>query len=131
MEDVIRFIGIGLSVTMFSVLLRQNRPEFGMILPMLGAALILFCVLPYLVEVFGMFEAMAEQVGMQNQYFKMILKVIGIAYLCQFGAELCKDAGESAVASKIELGGKVMILAVSMPVIVGFLDLVRSIIAFG
>ncbi len=128
--DVFRVIGIGLLATSLSLLLRQQRPEFSLAMPILGAAGILFCVLPYLQEVLVMFETMANQVGLESRYLKMIVKIIGVAYLCQFGAELCRDAGESSIAGKIELGGKVMILALSMPVISGFLDLVSSIIRF-
>ncbi len=128
--DVFRVIGIGLLATSLSLLLRQQRPEFALAMPILGAAGILFCVLPYLQEVLVMFETMANQVGLESRYLKMIVKIIGVAYLCQFGAELCRDAGESSIAGKIELGGKVMILALSMPVISGFLDLVSSIIRF-
>lgn len=128
--DATRIIGIGLLVTIFSLLLRQQRPEFSLALSVLGAAGILVCVLPYIKDVLVMFETMANQVGLESRYLRMIVKIIGVAYLCQFGAELCRDAGECSIASKIELGGKVMILALSMPVISSFLDLVSSIIHF-
>lgn len=128
--DALRIIGIGLLVTTLSLLLRQQRPEYALALPVLGAAGILFCVLPYVKEVLAMFETMASQAGLESRYLRMIIKIIGVAYLCQFGAELCRDAGECSIASKIELGGKVMILALSMPVISSFLDLVSSIIHF-
>lgn len=123
-------IGIGVLTTILSLLLRQQRPELAITLPILGVAAILYCTFGYMEDVLRLFETMAQQVGLESRYLKMMIKIIGVAYLCQFGAELCRDAGESSIASKIELGGKVMILALSMPVIVSFLDLVSSIINF-
>ena len=77
-----------------------------------------------------MFEDMANRVGLESQYLHMVIKIIGVAYLSQFASELCRDAGEGSMASKIELAGKVMILTLSMPVIYRLLDLVSDIINF-
>ena len=58
----------------------------------------------------------------------VVLRVIGIAYVAQFGAELCRDAGESAVASKIEFAGKIIIMTLSMPIMYKLLEVVNKII---
>ena len=128
--DIIRIIGIGLITALLSLFIKQQRPELAVMLPMLGAAAILFVIAPYLKEILSMFETIAEEAGLKSLYLHLVIKIIGVAYLCQFASELCKDAGEGSMASKIELAGKVMILTLSMPVIYQLLDLVGSIIRF-
>ena len=70
----------------------------------------------------------AEQAGVGEGYFSVVLKVIGIAYLTQFGAQLCADAGEGAIASKIELAGKVVMMTVAAPVLTGLLEMVMGLV---
>jgi stage III sporulation protein AD len=60
-------------------------------------------------------------------YFTSVLKITGIAYISEFGAEICRDAGEGAIASKIEMAGKVIIIALAIPVITSLIDLVLKI----
>ena len=71
---------------------------------------------------------MAEQAGVAEGYFGIVLKVIGIAYLSQFASQLCADAGEGAVAAKIELAGKALIMAVSIPVLTEVLHVVLMLV---
>ncbi len=123
-------LGVGIVTAVLSLLVKQHRPELAIVIPILGGIAIFLLVAPYLRGMVEMFENLAEQAGMQNQYLKLILKMIGVAYLCQFTAELCRDAGEVSVAGKIELGGKLLILSLSMPIVTQFLGLVESIIRF-
>lgn len=128
--NLIQIIGIGIITAILSLFIKQHRPELAVALPMLGAAAIILCIAPYLKGILTMFEDMANRVGLESRYLHMVIKIIGVAYLCQFASELCKDAGEGSMASKIELAGKVMILTLSMPVIYRLLDLVSDIINF-
>lgn len=128
--NLIQIIGIGIITAILSLIIKQHRPELAVALPMLGAAAIILCIAPYLKGILTMFEDMAKRVGLESRYLHMVIKIIGVAYLCQFASELCKDAGEGSMASKIELAGKVMILTLSMPVIYRLLDLVSDIINF-
>ncbi len=128
--EIFRIIGIGLIVTSLSVLIRQYRPEIAIALPILGVATILFCVAPYLKSTLYMFTDIADKAGVESRYLTVIIKMIGTAYLCQFSAELCRDAGEGSVAGKIEFAGKLMILSLSMPIVYELLELVDKIINF-
>ena len=128
--EILRIVGIGIIAAILSLLIKQYRPELAIAIPVLGGAAIFLCTAPYLRTIVEMFENLAEQAGLQNQYLRLILKIIGVAYLCQFSAELCRDAGEASVAGKIELGGKVLILFLSMPIVYQLLGLVETIINF-
>lgn len=123
-------IGFGMTATVLSLLIRQYRPELSMAIPVIAAAAIFAMAAPYLKAVVAMFEDIADQVGMEDTYFRIVIKIIGAAYITQFAAEMCRDAGEGAIAGKIELGGKVLILTMSMPILYRLLSLVSSMINF-
>ena len=128
--ELLRILGIGVVTAMLSLLIKQHRPELAMAIPILGGTAIFLLVVPYFQEAVGLFARLAELSGMKNHYLQLILKIIGVAYLCEFAAELCRDAGEASVAGKIELGGKLLIFSLSLPIVYQFMELVESIIHF-
>lgn len=71
---------------------------------------------------------MAEGAHIQMVYLEMMLKIIGIAYIAEFAAQISKDAGQGAIAAKIELGGKIVILALAVPILTAIIEAVISLI---
>lgn len=127
---VFKIIGIGICGTVLALTVKQYRPELAIAVPVLSAAAILLLCVPYLSSVLAMLESIAEESGIDTAYVKIVVKIIGVAYICQFASDICKDAGESSIAGKIELGGKVVIITLSMPIIYGLLELTSKIISF-
>ena len=127
---VFKIIGIGICGTVLALTVKQYRPELAIAVPVLSAAAILLLCVPYLSSVLAMLESIAEESGIDTAYVKIVIKIIGVAYICQFASDICKDAGESSIAGKIELGGKVVIITLSMPIIYGLLELTSKIISF-
>ena len=117
-----KIILLGLVGAILSVVLKKERPEMALMLSVITGVLILGFVLTPLGELMKLFRETAEKAGIGSGYFAAVWKVLGIAYLTQFGAQLCADAGESAVAAKLELAGKILMMAVSAPVLTGLLD---------
>lgn len=128
--DIFKIIGIGLIATVLTILIKVHRPEFGMLIPIIAAAAIFMIAMPYLKAVISMFDDMAQQVGISSAYLTTVIKIIGVAYACEFASEVCRDVGESAIASKIEFGGKIVIITLSMPIVYQMLSLVSTIINF-
>ncbi len=128
--DIFRIVGLGLAAAILAVFVKNWRAEIAIMISVAAAIIIFLAVAPYLKAVLETFEDISNQIGLDIKYITVVLKVIGIAYVTQFGAELCRDAGESAIASKIEFGGKVIIMALSMPVMYQFLEVVDTIIRF-
>ncbi len=128
--DIFRIVGLGIAATILAVFVKNWRREIAIQISLMTVAIIFFVVLPHLKTVFGMFRDVSDRIGMDLKYITLVMKVIGIAYVVQFGAELCRDAGESAIASKIEFGGKVMIVALSVPVLYNFLEVIEKVINF-
>jgi len=129
--DIFKVVGIGIAATILAVFVKNWRPEISIQISLVAAVIIFFAVIPYIKTIFEMFTDISNRIGLDVKYITLILKVIGIAYVTQFGAELCRDAGETSIASKIELGGKVIIITLSMPLMYSFLEVVERIINFG
>ncbi len=127
---IYKLVGIAIAGAVLSLLIKSYKPELAIAVPILTAVLIIGMCVPYLEAVIAMFEDIASRAGIDSSHLKIVLKITGVAYLCQFGADICRDSGEGAIAGKIELGGKVIIMTLSMPIVYSLLSLVNTIINF-
>lgn len=126
--DMAQLAALGLTGTLLAVVLRKENGQAALLVSVTTGVFIFLSLLEPLGELLGLLQETAERAGVSDSYFAIVLKVIGIAYLSQFAAQLCMDAGESAVAAKIELAGKVLIMAVSAPVLIELLDVVLHLV---
>lgn len=127
---IFKIIGIGITGAALSLLIKQYKPELAISIPILTVAVIVMICVPYLRAVISAFEDIANRSGIEMAHMKIVIKIIGIAYVCQFASDICTDAGERAIASKIELGGRIAIITVSMPIMYNLLELISDIISF-
>lgn len=127
---IFKLVGIAVTGAILSLLIRNYKPELAVAVPILTTALIIGMCVPYLDAVLAMFEDIANRAGINSTHLEIVLKITGVAYLCQFAADICKDSGEGAIAAKIELGGKIIIMTLSMPIVYSLLSLVNTIINF-
>ena len=104
-------------VTTVLVLLLQSRPELAMMVGLAGGVLILLQVLPYITNIVQAIEEVAQLAGIEMQYIGIVLKATGIAVLITVCSAVCKDAGQTAIAAKLEIAGRVVILMLSLPVL--------------
>ena len=126
--EISKIIALGLIGTIFSVLLKKENPQIAMMVAVVTGVLIFLMLCVPLGNLLALLRETAEQAGVGEGYFSVVLKVIGIAYLTQFGAQLCADAGEGTIASKIELAGKVLMMTVAAPVLTGLLEMVMGLV---
>lgn len=126
---VFKIVGVALVAVAASLVLRAYRPELGLQIAVAAGVLILVLTLDELAAMSGFLGEVLGRFQIDTGYLKVMLKVIGIAYLAQFAADLCRDAGEGAVAGKVELAGRVLVLALCLPVLAAILELVSSILS--
>lgn len=122
MNELVKILGIGIVGGILSMVLKQYRREFGVITGLATAIVIFFFVSDELKEIVSGLWTIVEKSGVTPEYFTMIIKITGVAYIVQFAAEILRDSGENASALKIEMAGKIFILALTMPVISDFLE---------
>lgn len=124
--DVIKIACLGLSGVMLGVFLRQIQSSFADMISLGTCLLIIFYSMTKLSAVFEMINLMGSWFSGQKEYFRILLKIIGITYVADFSASLCKDMGYSAVAGQIEIFGKISILAISSPIILALLEAISG-----
>lgn len=90
--------------------------------------ILLYFIIDSLKYGFGFIADIYEDLSYGKEYFPIILKVLGIAYITEFAAAICQDAGEKSIASKVELAGKIAIFFAAIPVFTSLLDLLNSLI---
>lgn len=118
---------IGVMAVLLAIPLRKDKAEFGMLLILAACLLLLSLSLGKIQEVIDMVHQVEDYLGKGSVYLGILLKMIGITYVAEFGANLCNDAGYKAVANQIEFYGKLMILAVSIPILMTLMDTISSI----
>lgn len=120
--DMVQVVGIGMTAVLLTLVVRRSHPELAVQITIVVAGIVFFLVLDKLRVIINLFTEMAQRAGIGEMYLIILLKIIGISYLVEFGAQVCRDAGEGAIASKVELAGKVMILVMAVPIIAFALD---------
>lgn len=128
MTDVIKIIGIGLLALIIIVILKQYKPEFAIYVSMTAGVLILVLAIQKLTGIINLLQSLANKTYINKSFLSILLKITGIAFITEFAVSICSDAGEKAIASKIEIGSKVIIIAMSIPIITSLLELVIEIL---
>ncbi|HCQ56164.1 MAG TPA: stage III sporulation protein AD [Clostridiales bacterium] len=128
MTDVIKIIGIGLLALIIIVILKQYKPEFAIYVSMIAGVLILVLSIQKLTGIINLLQSLANKTYINKSFLSILLKITGIAFITEFAVSICSDAGEKAIASKIEIGSKVIIIAMSIPIITSLLELVIEIL---
>lgn len=118
--EIIKIIGVGLLTLIISILLKDVKKEFSIYAVIIGTSIILFLSMDVLKEIINFIEGLTKNVN--GEFIKILLKMTGIAILTEYAVSLCKDSGESAIATKIDLGGKIILISLSIPVISSTLE---------
>ena len=126
--DIVKIIGIGLVGTISSALVKEAKPSLAIGISMVTAMVIFVYVISALDYSISVIKNICDRVEIDPQTIGAVIKMTGVSYLAEFGAGVCLDAGERAIASKIELAGKVIIVTLSIPVLVSLLNLLISIL---
>ncbi|MCM1160837.1 MAG: stage III sporulation protein AD [Roseburia sp.] len=124
--DIVKIGFLGIVAVLLSIQVKQSRPEFGFYI-ILGTSLcILTMVLSYFYNISSVFGSFYAYLGEYKSYLELLLKVLGITYICEFCASLCRDAGYGSIAGQIELSGKLSVLMFGLPILLTLLETLKS-----
>ena len=123
---MLKITGIVVCEILAYTLLKQYKPEYAILSEAVCGVILLFVVSDELERVLDLFGELFTQTGVGREYISVLLKALGVALTVQFTADLCRDAGDSAAASKVEFAGKVLIAAASIPLIEGVVGLIMG-----
>ncbi len=117
-----QIIGLALSAAVLALLLRRHHPEFSMAISLVACVLIFLFAAQHFLRLKETLDAIALRCGIRQELMTILYKVVGTAYLGQFAAALCRDAGESALAGALEFCTKITILLMSLPLLTALFD---------
>lgn len=126
--DIMKIVIVGIIATVLAVLLREERPEIAVVISIVTGLVIFIFIISKLNSVMSVLKYFAAKANIDVLYFSTILKVIAIAYITEFGAQICRDAGEGTIASKVEFAGKVLIMVLAIPILAALMDIMIKII---
>jgi len=125
--DILQIIGLAIVSTIIIAVIKVHRPEIAIQISIAAGIIVFAMIMGKVIAVVDFLDSYAQKVNIDTIYITTLLKIVGIAYITEFGAEVCKDAGESAIASKVELAGKVVIIVLAVPIITSLMDLIIKI----
>lgn len=126
--DIIKIIGIGLIALIIIVIVKQYRPEFVIYVSLMAGVLILMLVIDKFGAIIELLTTLSNKTAINNEFLTLLIKITGIAFLTEFTVSICKDTGETAIANKVDLGGKVIIISMSIPIIASLLETILKIL---
>lgn len=114
--DILKIIGIGFISLVITIILKEYKKEYAIYSSLIGGAIIIFLSLDTLKSIIDFINNLSIR-GYNYEFINLLLKVTGIAILTEYAVSICRDIGENAIASKMDFGGKIIIISMSIPVI--------------
>lgn len=125
---VVPVVIAALVLVLFQVHLRSRYPEYANMLAVVFVVVVLLQALGPLRDIFGVFNQLGREAGLSGTYFNILLRTIALAYITAFGSQLCRDAEENSIAVTVEFVGKIIIIIVALPIIVGIVEVLVSLL---
>jgi len=126
--EILQIVGIGLLTTVLILVVREQKPMFAFVLSAFVGVAIFLAMIGKIGGVVSVLENLADRSGIPSVYLKTMLKIIGIAYVAEFGAQIVRDAGMENIASRIEFAGKMLILVMAIPIISVIIETVLNLL---
>jgi stage III sporulation protein AD len=126
--EIIQIVGFGLVAAFLALVLKEQKANFAFLVTLMVGAGIFIFLIDKIGQVLEMLQRIALNAHVNMMYVETLLKIIGIAYIAEFGAQITRDAGQGAIASKIELGGKILILVLAIPILTVIIETVLTLI---
>ena len=126
--EIIKIIGIGITALIIIIILKQYKPEFAVYISIIAGIAILLLSLSQMSGVINLLKDISSRASISSEFLGIILKITGIAILTEFAVSICQDSGESAIANKIDIGGKIMIITMSIPIISSLLETILKVL---
>lgn len=117
---------LGITGILLAMFLKDIKPQFAVLISMGTCILIFFYAVEKIQYLGSTLETIRSYINLKNAYFDTLMKIVGITYLADFSASLCRDAGYGAVAGQIEFFGKISVLALGTPVLLALFETIQA-----
>lgn len=124
--NILTFAAVGLIGTAFAVFMKKTGEEYSFCITLFCVSSLFIAATPYISELLSQIMSLVKLSGTDVNNFTFIFKALGVGYVSQFSSEICADAGETSVASKIELAGRVAIVTMTVPVVYSLIEMIEK-----
>lgn len=125
---VIKIAVLGIVCSLLVMYLKNLKPEYGQLLLLAVGVVLSFFAFAYLKNMAELLEELTGRITLQKSYLTVLLKMIGIAYVCEFASNLCKDAGCQTIAGQVEMIGKLSMLFISAPIVTSLIEMIGKLV---
>lgn len=119
---ILQIVGTAILSGILIIVIKQEKPELAFLLSIITGAIILILIIDQIGVVINLLDQLARRARIDMIYFNTIIKIIGVAYIGEFGAEITRDSGESALAAKIEMAAKIIIMIFAIPIMLSLIE---------
>ncbi len=126
--EILKIVALALTGVLLAALMKSVNKEISIYIILATVIILFLTIIDRLADIFLFLEGIYDNVTYGRTFFPVILKVLAVAYITDFTAQLCKDAGEATIGSKVELAGKVIIFYLAMPILTAILELIGSLL---
>ncbi|WP_163969968.1 stage III sporulation protein AD [Oceanobacillus halotolerans] len=120
--DIIQIVIFGMIATILYIVLKDLHASFAFYVLLITGIILFLAIISQIGAIIQLIESLGQKANIDGMYMETILKIIGIAYIAELGANITKDAGLGSVAAKIELAGKIFILLLAIPIITAVIE---------
>jgi len=125
-EEMIKVCGIGILGVLTAIQFKTVKTEYSTYISVALGLILFGFVVQQLRTILSSLEWIKELFGGTSGYLGILMKVIGITYLCEFSAGICKDAGYGAISEQIEVLGKLSVMFSGLPILLAVVEQIQS-----
>lgn len=124
--DIFKIGIIGIIASILIITIKRDTPYLAICISVVTGVIIFLMIIPRIEQIINFLFDIIKQLDLNFSYISIILKIIGISYISEFCSQICIDSGQSSIASKIEICGKVFIMLISIPIVTELLELITK-----
>lgn len=126
--EVFKILGFSIFAVIMIIVIKEQNKEIALILTIAACVGLMIYSMSQLSGVIDMLDSLVSTSGINKEFLEIILKVTAISYIIEFGKNVCVDAGQSAIATKLEMSGKVIIVTLSVPLIASLVNILTGLV---
>jgi stage III sporulation protein AD len=123
---MINVAAIGIVAVLIAIIFKKGKEEYSLYISIAACFIIMLLGIGKLEVILATINRLQSYIKISKAYISILIKIVGITYITEFAASLCKDSGYSAIGEQVELVGKLSILAISMPILLALLDTINN-----
>ena len=126
--DIFKIVAFAIFGVVMIVVIKQQKPEMALLLSIATGIMIIIVAVTKISGIVSLLNELIDKSGVNKDFLTLIIKVTAVAYIIEFGKNICIDAGQSAIATKLEMAGKVIIVVLSLPLISSLITVLTGLV---